>query len=412
MKPRLVLVIGAMIVFASSCGEDEVEGPANNSPRLSTIVDHDMTTGETRGVEFFATDADGDPMTFSVAANPGFISIHDASQTGDTAKATCVIAPSEADAGTFAGTLRVTDDKGGEDNADFTIRVEPFAPQPGEWWGRTDFGRLIFTVNDQSNAITEASFVFDAFQCGGATGAKKTPARAAAGWPIEDRGFTIEASFPGLAMIVNGTFIGNYAASGTWSGSSLGNTCGGEWRTSPLGYWPAIVVAMSASFNTTRDIIGFFWLPGSHVTLEIDNGPDGTIDYERTTIVDNTAIPRFQDYFGGTPFSVAEGDEVRMYDAITDIVYAVEYVRVRTVDTENEVVTGSARPGTPIEVGVIDPGPDFPNGVEIVVVTDSAGSWTADFEGIFDITPSTRGSADTRTAGVFGSTSVPFGPPD
>jgi hypothetical protein len=407
----LLLVMGATIVLCSSCGDDEPEGPANNPPRLSILAEHDMTAGELRSIEFFATDADGDAMTFATVANPGFISLENFSQVGDTAKATCIIAPTEAHVGTFSGTLRVTDDKGGEDNTDFSIRVEPFAPQPGEWWGRTEFGQLHFTVNDQSSELTEVTFVFDAFQCGGATGAAKIPANASAGWPITDREFTIQASLPGLSMTINGTFISNHAASGTWSGLSFGNTCGGDWRASRIGYNPVIALMMNASFNMTRDAMGFWWLPGSHVTLELDNGADGTIDYERTSFIDNTGEARFQNYMGGTPFSVAEGDTIRMYDAITEIIWAAEYLKVKTVDTENDVVTGSARPGKPISVGIFDP-PGFPDGLELEIWPDAVGSWTADFAGVFDLTPSTRGFAATRNPNVFAYTQIDWGPPN
>ncbi len=412
MNLRLLLVIGAMIVLCSSCGDDEPEGPANNPPRLWILADHDMTAGETRSVEFFATDADGDAMTFSAVANPGFISIQNASQTGDTAKATCVIAPTAAHVGTFAGTLRVTDDKGGEGNADLSIRVEPFAPQPGEWWGRTDFGQLGFTVNDQSTELTQVSFHFAEFQCGGAGGTAMIPAGTSPRWPITDREFTIQASFPGLSMTVHGTFIGNHAVSGTWSGLSLGNTCGGDWRASRLGYNPIIALMMNASFSTTRDIVGFGWLPGSHLTIELDNGADGVIDLGGTTIIDNTGVARFQHYPGVNSFSVAEGDTIRMYDAITEIVYAAEYIKVKTVDTENDIVTGSARPGKSLSVGVFDPGPAFPDGLDIEVWPDAVGSWTVDFAGIFDLTPSTRGYAATRNADIFAYTQIDWGPPN
>jgi hypothetical protein len=401
MKLRLLPVLCAITVFGSSCGDEVVNGPANNPPRLYFIADHNMTAGETREVEIFATDAEGDAITFSVADNPGFLSLTGASQAGDTAKVTIVIAPTAGQTGTFTGTIRVADGKGGDDSRDFSVKVDPFAPESGEWMGLAEFGMLGFTVNDQGTEITEVSFGFHEFQCGGAGPDVPIASTVDPLWPIADREFTIEGSFPGLSMTIHGRFISNLAASGTWSGVSFGNTCSGVWQVSSPGFTPAVGVFMNASFNQTEDVGGYKWMPGGQVTLEIDYGGDGTLDFQRTTTVDNDAGARFQQYLREPAhFAVAEGDSVKMYDGFTSIAYAVEYVKLKLVDYEADLVSGSARPGTAVNVEIADPALPSHGRFSIDLVADATGSWTADFTGICDIVPSTDGWVSVSSSWV------------
>jgi hypothetical protein len=125
IKPRIFLIIIAFFVTFFSCGKENngPTGPENTTPLLSSIENQTVTAGQTKDIALSATDADGDPLTFSIPTNPGFLSITGLSQVGDTATATLVIAPDETITGTFDATVQVSDGEGGEDSDNITIEV-------------------------------------------------------------------------------------------------------------------------------------------------------------------------------------------------------------------------------------------------------------------------------------------------
>ncbi|MEW6510431.1 MAG: YCF48-related protein [Bacteroidota bacterium] len=105
----------------------------NTPPVLADIGNHFVTAGETKGVPLSATDADSDPLTFSILTNPGFLSITGFSQSGNSATATLQIAPAAGISGSFPASMQVSDGRGGTDIDTFTIEV--LAPQPvGNWY--------------------------------------------------------------------------------------------------------------------------------------------------------------------------------------------------------------------------------------------------------------------------------------
>jgi PKD repeat protein len=293
--------------------------------------------------------------------------------------------------GTYTVTYQVMDDDGAvSEPAEVVVTVEEptgVAPEPGPWLGGAEFGLLDFAVNGQGTAITNIDFIFDDWQCGGEARSERITSSNPAGWPITDGQFTIEATFPiELSMTVHGTFDANTAASGTWSGVSHGTTCSGGWQANRQP--PEIVVFMDADFTATQGILGFKWLPGRLVTLEIDNGANGTIDFLRTTRAESDGVARFHEGGPPPPYTVAEGDLVRMYDAVNQLTYAVLYVTLEAVDAGADRVSGSAREGTLLVVGVDSPVP-YIAGPELRVIAGASGAWSADFAGIFDILPNT-----------------------
>jgi hypothetical protein len=88
------------------------------------------------------------------------------------------------------------------------------------------------------------------------------------------------------------------------------------------------------------------------------------------------------------PFDVTEGALIRMYDAIQDVSYAVRYVTVESVDAAADVVSGSAREGTRVTVGIAVPEPQVAP-PPIGMTVDASGTWSADFSGLYDILPGT-----------------------
>jgi hypothetical protein len=354
-----------------------------------------MAAGVTREVDLIATDSDGDALTFSIVGNPGFISVENVSQTGDTATARCVMAPQAAHAGTYTGRIRVADGRGGEHTRAFTVTA--IAPERGNWWGTAEFGLISFEVSSARTAITKMYYLFDGWQCGGVTLYVDATAENATGWPINAGSFTIENSFSSIDLDItaNGTFQANDAASGTWSAVLLGTSCSGTWeaeRDVPgNGYSPGLAVFVSPDFSQTDGVLGFGWRAGSQVTLEIDNGADGSVEYQRTKAAEAQGNVNFRDYGDVAPFSIAEGDIVRMYDGTTEVEYAVLYVTLSNADPNADVLSGSAREGTVIDVRVFNPALPFPEGPEITVTADASDSWSADFAGVFDIVANGRG---------------------
>lgn len=146
-KIKLLLTIGVFAILFFSCEKDE-NGTDNKIPVLSSISNKTVTAGETEYVELSATDIDGNSLTFSITTNPGFLTITDFSQTGNTATATLVIEPEGDIKGNYDVTIQVSDGEGGVDSESFTIEVtEPslslndyFPIEEGVKWAyRVDF---------------------------------------------------------------------------------------------------------------------------------------------------------------------------------------------------------------------------------------------------------------------------------
>ena len=106
-------------------------GGMNTPPVLVELGNQLVTAGETRNVQLSATDLDGDAVTFSILANPGFLSISNFSQTGNVATAMLVMSPLLNVQGTFNASVQVSDGKGGVDSENFTVEVIP--PSKGAW---------------------------------------------------------------------------------------------------------------------------------------------------------------------------------------------------------------------------------------------------------------------------------------
>ena len=393
MRLRLPFAILAATLLGTSCSD--ANAPDNNPPRLSGIADQSIAAGETKVTDLIATDSDGDALTFSVIGNPGFISLEDVDQIGDTTTARCVMTPSVAHAGTYSVGIRVEDGRGEHHTRIFSIAA--IAPERGNWWGTAEFGSLSFTVGSERTAITEMYYLFDGWQCGGVTLYVDATAENATGWPINTGSFTIENSFSSidLDITVDGMFQANDSASGTWSAVLLGTSCSGTWeaeRDVPgNGYAPGLGVFVSPDFSQTDGVLGHSWRVGSQVTLEIDNGADGSVDYQRTKAADAQGNVNFRDYGDVAPFSIAEGDVVRMYDGVTVVEYDVLYVTLNSVDLNTDVLSGSAREGTVLDVRVFNPAFPLPEGPQITVTADNNDSWSADFGGVFDIVADSRG---------------------
>jgi len=286
-------------------------------------------------------------------------------------------------------TYRVTDDDGAVSEAQVTVTVVKtgIAPEPGDWNGWFGFG-VGFAVNDRGTAVTAVTFTFEGWACGTDTLRTQIRAGNASGWPIQNDAFTLETAFPelDLAITLAGTFTSSLEASGTWTVVTPETTCPGTWTAYKSG--PYIAVFMAADFSSTVDIVGFNWLPGRRVTLEIDNGGDGTIDVVDTARAGLDLATRFSAGGGNTPYEVTEGDSIAMRDAVWGVGYVVLYVTVDSVDLDLDLVSGAARTDTQVDVWINDP--LLSVRPTVVTVPDAAGRWRTSFAGIYDLVPATR----------------------
>ena len=176
-----------------------------------------------------------------------------------------------------------------------------------------------------------------------------------------------------------------------------------------VGPGPGLIVFQSADFSTTNGIMGITWIPDSQVTLTIDRGADGSIDLERTTVIGEDGEARFEEFGGYDPaFQVAEGDIVELSDGVIRVTYVVCYVTLDSIDRGTNILSGRAREGTVVWVGVDDPSPHDPQSREFQVLVGSSETWTKDFTGVFDIVSDTTGYVISGCGQSHASTMISF----
>ena len=108
----------------------------NQAPVLTQPDNMTVNEGETADQTLNATDPDGDPLSFSKIGGPTFMTVGTVSSTTGNVH----LAPGFADAGTYTGTVRADDGKGGTDDKSFTITVNnvnrtPVADAGGPYTG-------------------------------------------------------------------------------------------------------------------------------------------------------------------------------------------------------------------------------------------------------------------------------------
>jgi hypothetical protein len=113
-------------------------------------------------------------------------------------------------------------------------------PVAGEWNGSAGFGELSFTVDSTSTGITEITWNWLEFTCGGVTKNGSETSAYVTPLPIINAQFpTVTLSNfvtadPSSEFSMSGTFdaSGTYA-SGTYEAVVFGTTCSGTWNASP-----------------------------------------------------------------------------------------------------------------------------------------------------------------------------------
>jgi len=103
-------------------------GPANNPPVPAQVANQSLNKNQQLNVALSATDADNDPVTFSLVPSLPFVSIANANPAARTA--TLLINPANANAGVHTVQVKAEDNKGGSNlTPAFTITVnDPDGP--------------------------------------------------------------------------------------------------------------------------------------------------------------------------------------------------------------------------------------------------------------------------------------------
>lgn len=158
----------------------------------------------------------------------------------------------------------------GDDDGDHTIK-------PGEWTATADFGTMDFVVGSEGETITEISYNFDAWSCGGATRSGTITTQRPSGWRISNRNIQISIDFSSvhLEMTIEGSFAANGdQASGTFEAVSYGTTCSGDWIASPADIQMGVV---SGTLTLPQPA------PGHEYVVMVDEDSDGGNGYVAMT---------------------------------------------------------------------------------------------------------------------------------
>jgi len=140
-----------------------------------------------------------------------------------------------------------------------------------------------------------------------------------------------------------------------------------------LGVWPL-----------NDNVQGWEWPAGVTLTLTIDDDDDLS---NGVLLTQSTAVDAWGNVnFNVAPFDVQAGQHAALSDGVTTKVHIVTSVAVSVVDADTDIVTGTADPGTMIDVQLWGAG-------SIQVTADAVGDWSADWTDRFDIVPGTSGAA-------------------
>lgn len=154
---------------------------------------------------------------------------------------------------------------------------------------------------------------------------------------------------------------------------------------------PTFTVFVNSDFTQTESLGGWEWLPTSTVTVEIDNGDDGEVDYSCSAIADFNGTVYFPP---NSQFAVQEGDLVTMYDAQNAKVHYVDYITLGEINLITDTLMGAAREGTRLHVYVWNESEsswDFTGEGE----ADDTENWIVDLSNNIDIVPGSQGFVQT-----------------
>jgi hypothetical protein len=113
--------------------------------------------------------------------------------------------------------------------------IEDTSITSGKWVGQAEFGFFDIIVNTDGTYITEITYRFSDWSCGGVVRSGNIKVSSDPGWSISNRSFTILRDmdpdpFNSEMLTITGSFKNKNSGSGTWQASSA---CSGTWTASP-----------------------------------------------------------------------------------------------------------------------------------------------------------------------------------
>jgi hypothetical protein len=119
----MICVVVGLTLFIASCSEEEPVAPDNNPPVLVDLQDTTTTVGSTLRLTAFATDRDGDQISYHLTVI--IRGIHDPLPDAsiDSSSGEFVFRPTASDRPSRDFVVRARDGHGGEDATEFTVTV-------------------------------------------------------------------------------------------------------------------------------------------------------------------------------------------------------------------------------------------------------------------------------------------------
>ena len=147
-----------------------------------------------------------------------------------------------------------------------------------------------------------------------------------------------------------------------------------------------------------EQIYGWDWPLGNTVYVCVDSSgfaADPT-DPAQCDLFDDSMVvyaPSWNPTYGMVDFDLIGsldlhgGQYISMTDTVTTKEHQVTNLVVTAFDVDADTVSGTADPGTEVEVY------EYSGGNSLLPVADGSGDWVADFSGITDLVPGSNGSA-------------------
>lgn len=141
------------------------------------------------------------------------------------------------------------------------------------------------------------------------------------------------------------------------------------------------------AFPENEAVEGWEWPNGATIYLTIDKAPEGFVQ-EGIAAVTTWGDPRTYVRFDfADAYDLKIGDVVTLTDGFTTITHTVQNLSVYALDATNDIIHGSADPGTTIQL--------WPHGFDqtafVEAWTGDDGTWHAVFSGLFDLVVGSAG---------------------
>jgi hypothetical protein len=123
---------------------------------------------------------------------------------------------------------------------DDNVTPEEIASIEGRWSATANFGGFEMVVNEEETYITELTYKFSDFRCGGLIQSGNITISSTPGWPITNLAFNISRDldpdpFEERNFTISGSFSADKkTADGDWNTRVGSSPCSGVWQAAPV----------------------------------------------------------------------------------------------------------------------------------------------------------------------------------